>query len=101
MLDSVLTIPKIYVVLTHDFPPFDYINPSADFYDTVTAKNEFVFEGLTFGADDRILTLSTCLHRYDTQNTRNHRLVVMAKLIPSDAVIQEVLITANPNPQRP
>ena len=82
---------------------FDYINPNppADFYDTVTAKNEFVFEGLTFGADDRILTLSTCSHRYDTQNTGNHRLAVMAKLLPGDAAEQTVTVTTNPNPERP
>ncbi len=82
---------------------FDYIDPTpgTEFYATVAAKNEFVFEGLGIGPGDKVLTLSTCSHRYDTKNTRNHRFVVMGKLLPQDAEVQPMEIEINPNPQRP
>lgn len=82
---------------------FDYINPApkAEYYATVAAKNEFIFEGLSIGPEDKVLTLSTCSHRYDTKNTRNHRFVVMGKLLPKGAETVSVKIEKNPNPQRP
>lgn len=83
---------------------FDYINPNPpqrDFHETVAAKNELLIDGLDFGPGDYVLTLSTCSHRYDVDKTRNHRLVVMAKLLPEGATVQDITITANPNPEKP
>lgn len=82
---------------------FDYINPTPpdSFYTTVAAKNEYIFDGLTLAPGDKVLTLSTCSHRYDTENTRNQRLVVMAKLLPENAGVQDVNIQQNPSPERP
>ena len=82
---------------------FDYINPTPpdSFYSTVAAKNEYIFDGLTLAPGDKVLTLSACSHRYDTENTRNQRLVVMAKLLPEGATVQEVTVTPNPSPERP
>lgn len=83
---------------------FDYINPNPpqrDFHETIAAKNELLIDGLDFGPGDYVLTLSTCSHRYDVDNTRNHRLVVMAKLLPEGAAAREITITANPNPEKP
>ena len=86
---------------------FDYIAPEPsgqdlrDFFDTVNRKNEYVFDGLAFGEGDKVLTLSTCAHRYDINNTRDQRLVVMAKLLPQGAAVTAVTVTKNPNPERP
>ncbi len=83
---------------------FDYINPNPpqrDFHKTVASKNELVIDELNFGPGDHVLTLSTCSHRYDVDNTRNHRLVVMAKLLPENAVVQEITVRQNSCPERP
>ena len=82
---------------------FDYINPTPpdSFYTTVAAKNEYIFDGLTLAPGDKLLTLSTCSYRYDMENTRNHRFVVMAKLLPEGAAVQDVTVTVNPTPERP
>lgn len=86
---------------------FDYINPEpcgddlTAFFDTIELKNEFIFDGLDFGIGDKVLTLSTCSHRYDVNNTRNQRLVVMAKLLETDATERAVTVKVNPNPKRP
>lgn len=86
---------------------FDYINPEPSgedlttFFDTVEQKNEYVFDGLDFGPGDKVLTLSTCAHRYDVNNTRNQRLVVMAKLLDAGVTEQAVTVKANANPERP
>ena len=82
---------------------FDYINPKPpeDFYTTVAAKNEFIFDGLSLVPGDKVLTLSTCSHRYDTENTRNQRLVIMGKLLPEGAQAQDIAVTPNPSPERP
>ena len=84
---------------------FYYIdpNPSDQGFDSfmveVNAKNEFVFDGTSVSEQDKLLTLSACAYRYDTEKTGNQRLVVMAKLVENDA--QAFGVTANPNPQRP
>lgn len=82
---------------------FDYINPvpPAEFYSTVAAKNEYIFDGIELTAEDTILTLSTCSYKYDVNNTHNHRLVVMAELLDAGAAPKAVTVSANPDPQRP
>lgn len=86
---------------------FDYINPEPSgeeltaFFDTIARKNEYIFDGLDFGPGDKVLTLSTCSYRYDTQNTRNQRLVVMGKLLQEGAAAPPCTVTENPNPERP
>lgn len=85
---------------------FYYIDPNPSdqgfdaFKKTIADKNEFIF-GSDLTEQDKLLTLSACAYRYDTEKTGNQRLVVMAKLLPEGAAEQTVTITANPNPQRP
>ncbi len=85
---------------------FYYINPSPSsdgfdtFIDTVLAKSEYIFSDADITEDDKLLTLSTCSHLYDTEDTGNQRLVVMAKLVDSDSGTGQT-ITANPDPVRP
>ncbi len=96
---------EVFAVFFTDID-FYYINPSPSsddfdaFIDTVQAKNEFVLEDYTVTEDDKLLTLSTCSHRYDTGNTRDQRLVVMAKLVESDDGTAPI-VTANPNAEHP
>lgn len=84
---------------------FYYIDPNPTdqgfkkFMTEVNAKNEFAVEGMEVTEFDKLLTLSTCAYRYDTEKTGNHRLVVMARLV--DENTQMPRITANLNPQRP
>jgi sortase B len=82
---------------------FDYIspNPPEDFYTSVAAKNEFNFDGLPLAPGDKVLTLSTCSYRYDTEKPRDQRLVIMGKRLPEDTAVQDVTITVNPDPERP
>lgn len=67
---------------------FDYISPDlageelTGFLRQVEEKNWLAFDGVTFGEEDTILTLSTCCRKYDMENTGDQRLVVMAKLLP-------------------
>ncbi len=42
--------------------------------------------GVEVGPEDKILTLSTCTVKFG-ENDRNHRLLVMAKLLPEDAEV--------------
>ena len=85
---------------------FYYIDPNPsdqgfeNFKKTIAEKNEFFFYS-NLSEQDKLLTLSACAYRYDTEKTGDHRLVVMAKLMPEGAVPQAVAVTANPNPQRP
>ena len=50
------------------------------------AKNWLEFDGVSFGEEDTVLTLSTCCRKYDEYNTGNQRLVLMAKLLPEGAI---------------
>lgn len=85
---------------------FDYIapNPSGEeltnFFEQV-AKNWLVFDGVTFGEEDTVLTLSTCCRKYDMENTGDQRLVVMAKLLPKGAVAQEFSVHLAADPEMP
>lgn len=73
---------------------FDYIAPNptgeelTNFFEQVAKKNWLEFDGVTFGEEDTVLTLSTCCRKYDEYNTGNQRLVLMAKLLPEGAVAQ-------------
>lgn len=116
-LDFLKANPNIYLTIAEDELTFQifgvfftdtdfyYIdpNPSDQGFDSfmaeVNAKNEFVFDGISVSEQDKLLTLSACAYRYDTQKTGDHRLVVMAKLVEDDTQLPNV--TANPNPKRP
>ena len=86
---------------------FDYIapNPTGDdltsFFKTVARKNWLEFDGVTFSEEDTVLTLSTCCRKYDTANTGNQRLVVMAKLLPEGATVQDFNVSLVENPEMP
>ena len=73
---------------------FDYIAPNptgedlTSFFEQVAKKNWLEFDGVTFGEEDTMLTLSTCCRKYDKTNSGNQRLVVMAKLLPEGATEQ-------------
>lgn len=102
--DETLTFQIIAVFFTDT--DFYYIDPQPSdqgfdaFKKTIAEKNEFVF-GTNLNEQDKLLTLSACAYRYDTENTGDQRLVVMAKLLPAGETPQAVSIAANPNPQRP
>ena len=59
------------------------------------------FDGVTFSEEDTVLTLSTCCRKYDTANTGNQRLVVMAKLLPEGATVQDFNVSLVENPEMP
>ena len=86
---------------------FDYIAPNptgndlTSFFETVARKNWFAFDGVTFSEEDPVLTLSTCCQKYDTANTGNQRLVVMAKLLPEGAIAQDFSVSLVENPEMP
>ena len=86
---------------------FDYIAPDpagqelTDFLAQVAKKNWLAFDGVTFGEEDTILTLSTCCRKYDKTNSGNQRLVVMAKLLPEGATAQEFSVSLVDSPEMP
>lgn len=86
---------------------FDYISPyptgdgQTAFLDSVAAKNWLNFDGVTVNQEDKLLTLSTCCRMFDEANTGDQRLVLMAKLLPEDAVAQEVTVSLVENPEMP
>lgn len=86
---------------------FDYIDPDPTgddltaFFRQVAAKNWLAFDGVTFGEEDTVLTLSTCCRKYDTGKTGNQRLVVMAKLLPEGAAAQEFTVRLVSDPEMP
>ena len=86
---------------------FDYIAPDptgeelTNFFEQVAKKNWLEFDGVTFGEEDTVLTLSTCCRKYDEYNTGNQRLVLMAKLLPEGAVAQDFTVRLAPEPEMP
>lgn len=86
---------------------FDYIatNPDGDeltdFFSHVEKKNWLEFDGVTFDEEDTILTLSTCCRKYDMENTGNQRLVLMAKLLPKGAEVQDFTVQLSTDPEMP
>lgn len=103
--DKELTF-EIFAVFYTDID-FYYIdpNPSDQGFDTflqeVNARNEYVFDGVTVTEQDKLLTLSGCAQKYDTNKTGNHRFVVMAKLLPDAAASSQGSIRQNEAPKRP
>ena len=63
------------------------------------AKNWLEFDGVSFGEEDTVLTLSTCCRKYDEYNTGNQRLVLMAKLLPEGAIAQDFTVRLTPEPE--
>lgn len=86
---------------------FDYIAPNptgeelTNFFEQVAKKNWLEFDGVSFGEEDTVLTLSTCCRKYDEYNTGNQRLVLMAKLLPEGAIAQDFTVRLAPEPEMP
>ena len=86
---------------------FDYIAPNptgedlTNFFEQVAKKNWLAFDGVAFGEEDTVLTLSTCCRKYDMENTSDQRLVVMAKLLPEGAVAQDFSVHLTADPEMP
>ena len=86
---------------------FDYIAPNptgeelTNFCEQVAKKNWLAFDGVAFGEEDTVLTLSTCCRKYDEYNTGNQRLVLMAKLLPEGAIAQDFTVRLAPEPEMP
>ena len=86
---------------------FDYIAPNptgeelTNFFEQVAKKNWLEFDGVTFGEEDTVLTLSTCCRKYDEYNTGNQRLVLMAKLLPEGATEQAFTVKPVKKPEMP
>ena len=86
---------------------FDYIDSDptgeelTNFFEQVAKKNWLEFDGVTFGEEDTVLTLSTCCRKYDEYNTGNQRLVLMAKLLPEGAIAQDFTVRLAPEPEMP
>ena len=95
---------EIFAVFFTDIG-FYYIDPIPSdqgfdsFIKTINEKNEYIFESINVTETDKLLTLSACATRYDTEKTGNHRIVVMARL--ADTPSENVVIGKNQNPQRP
>ena len=80
---------QIFAVLYTDLE-FNFIDPEPeDGVDQMaaTAMEKSIYDyGVTVGEDDHVLVLSTCTIKYG-KNDRDHRFVIMAKLLPEDAEI--------------
>lgn len=86
---------------------FNYImdNPSdAEFKNIISeakARSEYIID-VPVTTDDKILTLSTCTGLYN-QPKENYRMVVMAKLMPSNEISSNKLtmkVEPNPSPKK-
>ena len=101
--DMVFQITACFITDTS----FDYISPDlageelTGLLRQVEEKNWLAFDGVTFGEEDTILTLSTCCRKYDMENTGDQRLVVMAKLLPEGAAAQDFTVSLVENPEMP
>ncbi len=97
-------IYEIFAVYYTDIS-FYYIDPQPTnqgfdtFMQEINAKNEFVFENTTVTEQDKLLTLSGCSYIYDTNETGNHRFVVMAKQVTEER--DDIQISINQSPERP
>lgn len=97
--DMVFQIFSVFYTHTN----FNYIktNPSeADFQAIIEGanqRNQFITD-VTVGANDKILTLSTCSANYNPNDKNNYRLVVMAKLLPAGNNGGNISVSVNPNP---
>lgn len=85
---------------------FNYIqtHPSDEEFqyilDEARARSEYMID-VPVTTDDRILTLSTCSGEYVPGDHDNYRLVVMAKLLPSNEVSQTTVeVEVNPSPKK-
>lgn len=84
---------------------FDYIAPNptgeelTNFFEQVAKKNWLEFDGVSFGEEGTVLTLSTCCRKYDEYNTGNQRIVLMAKLLPEGAIAQDFTVRLTPEPE--
>lgn len=84
---------------------FDYIAPNptgeelTNFFEQVAKKNWLEFDGVSFGEEGTVLTLSTCCRKYDEYNTGNQRRVLMAKLLPEGAIAQDFTVRLTPEPE--
>ena len=63
-------------------------------------RSQFNFD-TTVGANDKILTLSTCTYVYDAGYPNDYRYVVMAKLMDKNAEQTAVKVEKNPSPKAP
>ena len=101
--DMVFQITACFITDTS----FDYISPDlageelTGLLRQVEEKNWLAFDGVTFGEEDTILTLSTCCRKYDMENTGDQRLVVMAKLLPEGAAAQDFTVRLASEPAMP
>ncbi len=95
---------EIFAVYYADIS-FYYIdpNPSSQNFDAfmqeVNDKNEYIFSNTQVTEEDKLITLSGCSYQFDTNNTGNHRYVIMGKLV--DAERDDISIEPNPTPVRP
>lgn len=61
------------------------------------SNSKMNFSGVTVGANDKILTLSTCTYRHDKNYPNNYRFVVMAKLLDKNATLTPAKVEVNPS----
>ena len=95
---------EIFAVFYSDID-FYYINPTPSdmpfdyFLEEVNKRNEFVFTDTEVLETDKLLTLSGCSYKYDTNDTGNHRFVIMAKLVEEER--ENIEIEVNDSPLKP
>lgn len=87
---------------------FNYIQNNPDdaefskIIEEAKAKSEYIID-VPVDATDKILTLSTCTGLYNAADKDNYRMVVMAKLMPSNEISTSKLTMAvepNPSPKK-
>lgn len=92
------------VFYTEKYFNYNDPNPSAaDFINIINdarQRSQFNFD-TTVGANDKILTLSTCTYVYDAGYPNDYRYVVMAKLMDKNAEQTTVTVEKNPSPKAP
>ncbi len=95
---------EIFAVFYSDIN-FYYINPTPSnmgfdaFMQDVNSRNEYIFSNTTVTSEDKLLTLSGCSYKYDTNDKGNHRFVVMGKLVNEKR--SDISVEIKPVPQRP
>ena len=82
---------------------FDYIDPfpEEEYYNSVKAKNLYQFKNIELAPDSKLLTLSTCAYKYDTNHTGDHRFVVVGKLLEDGENEIVPIVEENPEPKLP
>ena len=85
--------------------PYNHPNPNEKDYAELISesrKRSLYNYDVQVGANDKIITLSTCTYKFTSAYPNNYRYVIMAKLVSSEEVLkQQAAFEVNPSPKAP